>query len=107
MSEVQPSRRMRDLGVVQHGTGILVEPADALRPARRAGRRDGRPRPAVPGGGPHRPGTRLLRQGHGTRAPQIGIGRAAATVRPAEPGARPIVLLNPRITAACDEMDEQ
>jgi hypothetical protein len=36
---------------------------------------------------------------------QIGIGRAAAVVKP--PGADPIVLLNPRIAAASDEMDDK
>lgn len=44
-------------------------------------------------------------KGLGLAAPQIGIGRAAAAVQP--PGADPIVLLNLRITAASDEMDEK
>jgi peptide deformylase len=28
--DVRPSQRMRDLGVVQHGAGILAEPARAF-----------------------------------------------------------------------------
>ncbi|MEU9429049.1 peptide deformylase [Streptomyces sp. NPDC048342] len=44
-------------------------------------------------------------KGLGLAAPQIGIGRAAAVVQP--PHADPIVLLNPRITDASDEMDEK
>ncbi|MDJ1133941.1 peptide deformylase [Streptomyces iconiensis] len=40
-------------------------------------------------------------------APQIGIGRAAAVVRPAEAGIEPIGLLNPRITEASDDIDDQ
>lgn len=42
----------------------------------------------------------------GIAAPQIGIARAAAVVQP--PGDTPaIILLNPRIIARSDEMDEQ
>ncbi|MGF1426860.1 peptide deformylase [Kitasatospora sp. LaBMicrA B282] len=43
----------------------------------------------------------------GIAAPQIGVGRAAAIVQPAEPGAPAIILLNPRITEGSDETDEQ
>ncbi|MFI0227791.1 peptide deformylase [Streptomyces lydicus] len=45
-------------------------------------------------------------KGMGIAAPQIGIGRAAAVVRP--PGKAPaVILLNPRITTRSDETDEQ
>lgn len=45
-------------------------------------------------------------KGMGLAAPQIGIGRAAAIVYP--PGEQaPIVLLNPTVTAASEETDEQ
>ncbi|WP_241846999.1 peptide deformylase [Streptomyces sp. CB02414] len=43
----------------------------------------------------------------GIAAPQIGIGRAAAVVQPAEPEAGAIVLLSPRVIAASQETDEQ
>ncbi|MDG4536351.1 peptide deformylase [Streptomyces sp. AV19] len=43
----------------------------------------------------------------GVATPQIGIGRAVAVVRPADPTAAAIVLLNPRIAARSQEMDEQ
>lgn len=96
---------MRDLGIVQYGAPILAEPAhplglpderktaetvisqllDAMERIRRAHDFSGK--------------------GLGLAAPQIGIGRAAAVVKP--PGADPIVLLNPRIAAASDEMDER
>ncbi|GFH37852.1 peptide deformylase [Streptomyces pacificus] len=44
-------------------------------------------------------------KGSGLAAPQIGIGRSAAVVQP--PAADPIVLLNPRVTAASEKMDEK
>ncbi|MER5820738.1 peptide deformylase [Streptomyces mirabilis] len=46
-------------------------------------------------------------KGMGIAAPQIGIARAAAVVQPAESGADAIVLLNPRVTDASEETDEQ
>ncbi|MFD6192065.1 peptide deformylase [Streptomyces sp. NPDC060275] len=54
----------------------------------------------------HRPGAHL-RHGLGIAAPQIGITRAAAVVQPAESGAGPIVVLNPRVTYVSEESDEQ
>ncbi|MGA5132404.1 peptide deformylase [Streptomyces olivoreticuli] len=107
MIEVQPSQRMRDLGVVQRGANILAEPARAFE------------LPAEMDAAEHvieRLADAMDRiaqahdfsgKGMGLAAPQIGIARAAATVRPAEAGAEPIVLLNPRITATSEEMDEQ
>ncbi|AVH55561.1 formylmethionine deformylase [Streptomyces dengpaensis] len=105
MIRVRPSQQMRDLGIVQYGAPILAETArpfglpdaretadtvisqllDAMERIHRAHDFSGK--------------------GLGLAAPQIGIGRAAAVVQP--PGADPIVLLNPRITAASDEMDEK
>ncbi|MFG3403649.1 peptide deformylase [Streptomyces sp. NPDC048142] len=96
---------MRDLGVVQYGAPILGEPAryfalpderetagtvvgqllDAMERIRRAHDFSGK--------------------GLGVAAPQIGIGRAAAVIQ--RPGADPIVLLNPVITAGSAEMDEK
>jgi peptide deformylase len=96
---------MRDLGVVQHGAGILAEPARAFTlPAERdeaeritdelfaAIERIGQVHPFV--------------KGMGIAAPQIGIGRAAAVVQP--PADAPaIILLNPQITDRSDDADEQ
>lgn len=105
MIDVRPSQRMRDLGVVQHGAGILAEPARAFDlPAERdeaehitdelfaAMDRIGQVHPFA--------------KGMGIAAPQIGIARTAAVVQP--PGDAPaITLLNPRITHRSEEMDEQ
>lgn len=107
MIEVQPSQRMRGLGVVQHGAGILTEPAGAFElPADKdAAERvveqlaDAMDRIAA--------AHDFSGKGMGLAAPQIGIAHAAAAVRPAEFGAAPIVLLTPRITAASEEMDEK
>lgn len=105
MTDLRPSQRMRDLGVVQHGVGILTEPARGFDlPAEHdeaervvdelfaAMERIGQVHPFA--------------KGMGIAAPQIGIARAAAVVQP--PGGAPaIVLLNPRITTRSDEADEQ
>ncbi|MEV6673186.1 peptide deformylase [Streptomyces sp. NPDC051162] len=107
MTEVRPSQRMRDLGVVQHGADILAEPAGAFElPAEKTAAERVIEQLTVAMG-------RIAQahdfsgKGMGLAAPQIGIARAAATVRPAEAGTEPIVLLNPRITASSEEMDEQ
>ncbi|MEU1022149.1 peptide deformylase [Streptomyces sp. NPDC005904] len=105
MSDVRPSRQMRDLGVVQHGAGVLAEPARAFDlPAERdeaeritdelfaAMERIGRVHPFA--------------KGMGIAAPQIGIGRAAAVVQPSG-DAPAVILLNPRITTRSEKMDEQ
>ena len=106
MIEVQPSQRMRNIGVVQHGAGILAEPARPFDlPAEQAAaeqavdqlfaamERIGRVHPFA--------------KGMGLAAPQIGIGRAAAAVQPPDPDAPAIVLLNPRITERSEDADEQ
>ncbi|WP_406230560.1 peptide deformylase [Nocardia sp. NBC_01009] len=46
-------------------------------------------------------------KGVGIAAPQLAIDRRVAAVRPAEPGAAAIILLNPRIVACSDEVDTQ
>ncbi|WP_275462321.1 peptide deformylase [Streptomyces noursei] len=103
--DVRPSQQMRDLGVVQHGAGILTEMA---RPFDLPTERDeaeciidelfafmeriGQVHPFA--------------KGMGIAAPQIGRGRAAAVVQP--PGDAPaIILINPTITDTSDETDEQ
>ncbi|MFI1568973.1 peptide deformylase [Streptomyces sp. NPDC020490] len=106
MSQVRPSEQMRNLGVVQRGAPVLTEAARPFDlPAEREAaeqavealftsmERIGRVHPFA--------------KGMGLAAPQIGIGRAAAAVQPPDPGAGAIVLLNPRVTEACDDTDEQ
>ncbi|MER8101909.1 peptide deformylase [Kitasatospora sp. NPDC094016] len=106
MIEVRPSQQMQSLGVVQEGEPVLAEPARAFDlPTERgaaeqvieklftAMERIGQVHPFA--------------KGMGIAAPQIGIGRAAAIVQPAEPGAPAIILLNPSITNHTSETDEQ
>lgn len=106
MIQVRPSEQMRDLGVVQQGAPVLAEPArpfdlptereaaeQVIEKLFNAMERIGQVHPFA--------------KGMGIAAPQIGIGRAAAIVQPADPAAPAIVLLNPRITDRSDETDEQ
>ena len=106
MIEIKPSATMRDLGIVQAGAEILDQPTrkfdlptesdtasavvdDLFAAMDRVSR------------------VHPFAKGMGIAAPQIGIGRCAAVVRPADPHAPAIILLNPRIIAASDETDEQ
>lgn len=102
---VRPSQQMRDLGVVQHGASILAEPARALGlPSERgeAERVMDELFAAMDRIGQVHP----FAKGMGIAAPQIGISRAVAIVRP--PGDAPaVILVNPRITNRSDETDEQ
>ncbi|WP_088799341.1 MULTISPECIES: peptide deformylase [unclassified Streptomyces] len=105
MIDVRPSQQMRDLGVVQHGAGILAEPARAFTlPVERdeAERITDELFAAMERIGQVHP----FAKGMGIAAPQIGIGRSAAVVQP--PGDAPaVILLNPKITDRSDELDEQ
>ncbi|MFE3885710.1 peptide deformylase [Streptomyces lydicus] len=105
MIDVRPSQQMRDLGVVQHGAGILTEPARAFDlPAERdeAERITDELFAAMERVGQVHP----FAKGMGIAAPQIGIARAAAVVQP--PGDAPaIILLNPKITTRSDKADER
>ncbi|MER6518661.1 peptide deformylase [Streptomyces sp. NPDC060334] len=107
MSEVQqPSRWMREIGVVQYGAPLLAEVARPFElPAEREGAEHiveklfssmERIRRVHP-----------FAKGMGLAAPQIGIGRAAAAVQPPVPDSPAIVLLNPRVTASSEDADEQ
>ncbi|MGP8302337.1 peptide deformylase [Streptomyces inhibens] len=102
---MRPSQQMRDLGVVQHGAGILTEPARTFDlPAERdeAERITDELFAAMERIGQVHP----FAKGMGIAAPQIGIARAAAVVQP--PGGGPAtILLNPRVTARSGQMDEQ
>ncbi|MGW1629146.1 peptide deformylase [Streptomyces anthocyanicus] len=106
VNEVRPSEQMRNLGVVQEGAPILAEPARPFSlPAEREAAEQ-----AVESlftSMERIAGVHTFAKGMGIAAPQIGIGRAAAVVQPAEPGAGAIVLLNPRVIAASRETDDQ
>ncbi|MGN2642454.1 peptide deformylase [Nocardia takedensis] len=106
MIDTNPSTTMRELGIVQTGAAVLEQPArtfDLPAEADTAGsvvedlfaaaERVARVHPFA--------------KGMGIAAPQIGIDRRAAIVRPADPAAPAIVLLNPRIVAESDDTDEQ
>ena len=49
----------------------------------------------------------VFSKGMGVAAPQIGISRAAAIVIPPDPGAEPVVMLNPSVISESAETDEQ
>jgi peptide deformylase len=49
----------------------------------------------------------VFSKGMGLAAPQIGIGRAAAVVRPGERGSAATALFNPSVVAASEQTDEQ
>jgi peptide deformylase len=97
---------MRNLGIVQQGASVLAEPA---RPFDLPAERDAAEQAvemlfaAIEGIAR----VHTFAKGMGIAAPQIGVGRAAAVIQPTGEGAGALVLLNPRITAASGEIDEQ
>ncbi|WP_121399178.1 peptide deformylase [Micromonospora sp. M71_S20] len=103
---VRPSDRMRGIGIVQRGADLLRQPArpfDLPREEQEA--RDVADRLAATL-------VRLdelhpFRKGVGIAAPQLGLGRAVAVVRPPDRSADPVVLLNPRVVDASPDSDEQ
>ncbi|MEH6375878.1 peptide deformylase [Streptomyces sp. KLMMK] len=106
MAVIRPSDQMRDLGVVQYGTPTLAETA------RRFDLPSEEDIAAQTVETLHASMERVARvhpfaKGMGIAAPQIGVGRAVALVRPANSTAEAIVLFNPRITARSEETDEQ
>jgi peptide deformylase len=100
------SDRMRAVGIVQRGAEMLRTPARPFDLPRQE--------PVARGvvsrlcavldrvGGLH-----PFSKGVGLAGPQINLGWAAAVVRPSDPGAPPIVLLNPRVLDAATEVDGQ
>ncbi|MGW2597130.1 peptide deformylase [Streptomyces klenkii] len=106
MTTVRPSEQMRDLGVVQHGAPVLAE---ATRPFNLPGEKDTAEHTVESLFASMERITRVhpFAKGMGIAAPQIGIGRAAAVVQPADPAAASIILINPRVTARSEATDEQ
>ncbi|MEH0450040.1 peptide deformylase [Streptomyces sp. B21-102] len=106
MTVVQPSEQMRNLGVVQQGAPILAEVTRRFDlPAEREAAEQAVD--ALFASMERISRVHTFAKGMGIAAPQIGIGRAAAVVQPAEQGAGAVVLLNPRITDVSDDIDEQ
>lgn len=102
---MRPSQQTRDPGIVQYGVPILAKPA---RPFVLPDEREA----ADTAVGQLPDAMERIRRAHDfsgkgldLAAPQIGLGQAAAVLQP--PGADSLVLLNPRITAASDEMNEK
>jgi peptide deformylase len=102
--DVQPSDRMRELGIVQEGDPILRQPATPLDLPAEA--EDARRLVAQLQAAIERvKQVHTFSKGVGMAAPQIGVSRAAALVLP--PDGPPIVLLNPRIVEEYQHSDEQ
>ena len=106
VDRIRPSERMRALGIVQRGADLLRQPA---RPF------DLPDEEAIARETVDRLVTALARldelhpfaKGVGIAAPQLGIDRAAAVVRPPDRTAEPVVLLNPRVVDTSVDTDEQ
>lgn len=98
--------RMKAAGIVQDGDTVLLRQAVPFRLPEEAAEAE-----AVIAGlfaALQRAGEQhVFSKGMGVAAPQVGIGRAAAIVMPPEPGAEPVVMLNPAIISESAEEDEQ
>jgi len=104
MVVVAPSDRMRSLGIVQEGEGILATPARPFDFPEEA--EDARRVVAQLVATMERVGqVHTFAKGMGLAAPQIGIGRSAAIVRTTD--GNTITLLNPRVIDRSSEVDEQ
>ncbi|MDP4510349.1 peptide deformylase [Nonomuraea turcica] len=102
--QLRPSQLMQDLGVIQAGDDVLARPArpfDLPAEQHTAQHILDRLNDALDRIG----NVHDFSKGMGLAAPQLGMSRAAAIVRP--PDAGPVILLNPRVTAASADLDEQ
>lgn len=105
-SQSRASERMRAIGIVQRGAEMLRQPAQPFElPADEAVALDtvARLRAMLARLDELHP----FSKGVGLAAPQIGLPWAATVVRAPEPGAEPLVLLNPRVVDAAVDTDEQ
>ena len=88
--------RMKAAGIVQDGDPVLLERAVPFRLPDEAEEADSviaELFAALQRAGEQH----VFSKGTGVAAPQIGIPRAAAIVIPPDPGAEPVVMLNPRV----------
>ncbi|GIF69761.1 hypothetical protein Ais01nite_77960 [Asanoa ishikariensis] len=101
-----PSERMRSVGVVQRGSALLAHRAVPLRlPADAAAGRDVVDR--LFAALERIEEMHIFSKGVGLAAPQIGLSVSIAVVRPQDPAAEPLVLVNPRIVEASPRIDER
>jgi peptide deformylase len=98
--------RLRGTGILQRGADLLRQPARPLDlpkdegTAREVGRRLLATLRRVEK-------LHSFSKGVGLAAPQLGLPWAVAVVRPPDPAAAPLTLLNPRIVDAASEQDER
>jgi peptide deformylase len=103
---LRSSERMRSVGVVQRGAEMLrvpTRPFDLPRQELVARGVVSRLFAVLDRVGALHP----FSKGMGLAAPQLNLGWAAAVVRPSDPNAQPIILLNPRVLETSSESDEQ
>ncbi|MEU8813650.1 peptide deformylase [Actinoplanes sp. NPDC048796] len=104
--ELTPAHRMAAIGILQRDDPALRTPArlfDLPREAAEARQIIDRIRRSMD----LVARAHVFAKGMGLAAPQIGLDRAAAVIRPAEPGASEIVLLNPRVVDQSRRHDVQ
>jgi peptide deformylase len=98
--------RMKAAGIIQNGDPVLLRQAVPFRLPEEASEAE-----AVIAelfAALQRAGEQhVFSKGMGVAAPQVGISRAAAIVIPPDPGAEPVVMLNPQVTSESAETDEQ
>lgn len=98
------SDAMKSIGIVQEGTSVLTEPTRPFELPREA--TEAREIVAALHAAAHRAATvHTFSKGMGVAAPQIGVGRRVAIVRPADGDA--IALLNPVVVEESSDTDEQ
>lgn len=98
--------RMKAAGIIQDGDPVLLRQAEPFCLPSEAGEAE-----AVIAelfAALQRAGEQhVFSKGMGVAAPQIGVSRAAAIVIPPDPGAEPVVMLNPQVISESAETDEQ
>ncbi|MET9310079.1 peptide deformylase [Streptomyces sp. P9-2] len=98
------SDAMKSIGIVQEGTSVLTEPTRPFELPREA--TEAREIVAALHAAADRAATvHTFSKGMGVAAPQIGVGRRVAIVRPADGDA--IALLNPVVVEESSDTDEQ
>jgi len=97
---------MKAAGIIQDGDPVLCQQAVPFRLPEEAD--EAQSVIAELFGALHRAGKQhVFSKGMGVAAPQAGISRAAAIVIPPDPGAEPVVMLNPRVISESAQEDEQ
>lgn len=105
-ADERASDRMRAAGIVQRGADLLRQPArhfDLPREEVAARETVVRLRTTLE----RIDQLHIFSKGVGLAAPQVGLGYAAAVVRPPDRTGEPVVLVNPRVVAESAETDER